>query len=110
MQEDNKIIIDREIRRRNILSLMNQDVYISRYDLPGAAKTKRFNLVDRVKSGPISEGSPKNDKSIDEFKIDRSKNARVENNKDKNVILGPKESPEKNRTKKYRFQCNSFFQ
>ena len=109
MQEDNKIIIDREIRRRNILSLMNQDVYISRYDLPGAAKTKRFSLVDRVKSGPISEGSPKNDKSIDEFKIDRSKNFHAENNKDKNVILASKESSEKTGQKNIAFSAIAFF-
>ena len=96
MQEDNKIIIAREIRRRNILSLMNQDVYISRYDLPGAAKTKRFSLIDKVKSGPILGGSPKNDKSSDEFKIDRSKNSYAENNKDKNVILTPEETGQKN--------------
>ncbi len=109
MQEDNKIIVDREIRRRKILSLMNQDVYISRYDLPGAAKTKRFSLIDKVKSGPILEGSLKNDKSSDEFKIDRSKNSHVENNKDKNVILGPKESSEKTGQKNIAFSAIAFF-
>ncbi len=94
MQKDNKIIV-REIRRRKILSLMDQDVYISRYDLPGAAKTKRFGLVDKVKSGQISENLPKNDKSVEEFKIQRSKYSHSENNKDKNVIFTPKESSEK---------------
>ena len=109
MQEDNKIIVDREIRRRKILSLMNQDVYISRYDLPGAAKTKRFSLIDKVKSGPILGGSPKNDKSSDEFKIDRSKNLHAENNKDKNVILTLKENSEKTGQKNIAFSAIAFF-
>lgn len=109
MQEDNKIIVDREIRRREILSLMDQDVYISRYDLPGAAKTKRFGLVDKVKSESISEGLPKNDKSADEFKMNRSKYSHSENNKDKNVIFTPKETSEKAGQNNIAFSAIAFF-
>ena len=109
MQEDNKIIVDREIRRRKILSLMDQDVYISRYDLPGAAKTKRFGLVDKVKSESISEGLPKNDKSADEFKMNRSKYSHSENNKDKNVIFTPKETSEKAGQNNIAFSAIAFF-
>ncbi|MDG1986440.1 MAG: hypothetical protein P8J18_00545 [Halieaceae bacterium] len=109
MQEDNKIIVEREIRRREILSLMDQDVYISRYDLPGAAKTKRFGLVDKVKSESISEGLPKNDKSADEFKMNRSKYSHSKNNKDKNVIFTPTETSEKAGQNNIAFSAIAFF-
>ncbi len=64
MPGDYKIIVGREIKRRKMLALLNQDEYISRFDLPGALATNRAgigrsdltdHLSERVVGGELAD-------------------------------------------------------
>ena len=107
MQEDHKTIADQEIRRRRILALMDQDVYISRYDLPGAAKTNRFGIV--AESKILWEGSTQNFELADDFELDKFDYSRVQSKADRKFTLNPDETVKKTNQNNITFSLIAFF-